>query len=66
MRRIGLAVAFWAALAGFVVLDALSSAPRKDDVGRLKFAALTTGADAAAPALVKASVEGMVKWSRRA
>ena len=28
MRRIGLAVAFWAALAGFVVLDALSSAPR--------------------------------------
>jgi hypothetical protein len=28
MRRIGLAVAFWAALAGFVVLDALSAAPR--------------------------------------
>lgn len=48
------------------VAYALSSAPRKDDVGRLKFAALTTGADAAAPALVKASVEGMVKWSRRA
>ena len=28
MRRIGLAVAFWAALACFVVLDALSAAPR--------------------------------------
>ena len=47
------------------VAYALSSAPRKDDVGRLKFAALTTGGDAAAPALVRASVEGMVKWSRR-
>jgi len=28
MRRIGLALAFWAALAGFVVLDATRSAPR--------------------------------------
>jgi hypothetical protein len=47
------------------VAYALSSSPRKDDVGRLKFAALTTGADAGAPSLVRASVAGMVAWSKR-
>ncbi len=45
---------------------ALSSAPRKEDVGRLKFAALTKGADAGAAKVVKANIEGMVRWSRRA
>ncbi len=45
---------------------ALSSAPRKEDVGRLKYAALTRGADAAAPNVIKANIEGMVRWSRRA
>lgn len=49
-----------------VVGYALSSAPRKDDVGRLKFAALTKGADAAAGRMVKANIEGMVAWARRA
>ncbi len=44
---------------------ALSSAPRKEDVGRLKFAALTKGADAGAAQVVKANIEGMVSWSRR-
>lgn len=44
---------------------ALSSAPKKDDVGRLKFAALTKGADAGAAQVVKANIEGMIKWSRR-
>ena len=44
---------------------ALSSAPRKEDVGRLKFAALTKGADAGAPKVVQANIEGMVRWSRR-
>ncbi len=44
---------------------ALSSAPRKEDVGRLKFAALTKGADASAAQVVKANIEGMVRWSRR-
>jgi len=44
---------------------ALSSAPKKSDVGRLKFAALTRGADAGAANVVKANIEGMVKWSRR-
>lgn len=44
---------------------ALSSAPRKDDVGRLKFAALTKGADAGAPKVVRANIEGMVRWARK-
>ena len=49
-----------------VVGYALSSSPRKDDVGRLKFAALTKGADAGAARMVRANIEGMVAWSRRA
>jgi len=44
---------------------ALSSAPSKDDVGRLKFAALTTGADAGAAQVVQANIQGMVKWAQR-
>ena len=47
------------------VAYALSSAPKKADVGRLKFAALTRGADASAPQVVKANIKGMVAWSRR-
>ena len=44
---------------------ALSSAPRRDDVGRLKFAALTKGADAGAGKVVQANIEGMLRWARR-
>ena len=44
---------------------ALSSAPRKSDVGRLKFAALTKGADASAAKVVKGNIEGMIRWSKR-
>ncbi len=44
----------------------LSSAPRKEDIGRLKFAALTRGADAGASKVLQANIEGMVRWSRRA
>ena len=47
------------------VAYALSSAPRRDDVGRLKFAALTKGADAGASSMVKANIEGMIAWSKR-
>ncbi len=47
------------------VAYALSSAPRKDDVGRLKFAALTKGADAGAAKVVQTNIEGMIRWSRR-
>lgn len=45
---------------------ALSSAPQRDDVGRVKFAMLTKGADKTASLVLKANVEGMVRWSRRA
>lgn len=48
-----------------VVGYALSSAPRKADVGRLKFAALTKGADAGAAKMLKVNIEGMVAWARR-
>ncbi len=44
---------------------ALSSAPRKADVGRLKFAALTKGADAGAASVLKGNIEGMIRWSER-
>ena len=47
------------------VAYALSSAPRKDDVGRLKFAALTRGADAGAAKVVEGNIQGMLRWSRR-
>jgi len=47
------------------VAYALCSAPKKSDVGRLKFAALTKGADASAASVVKANIEGMVRWSQR-
>ncbi len=47
------------------VAYALSSCPRKEDVGRLKFAALTKGADKAASKVVKANIEGMVGWARK-
>ncbi|MCB9744641.1 MAG: hypothetical protein H6741_01155 [Alphaproteobacteria bacterium] len=57
-------VGAWLAKPGFVGY-ALCSAPRKDDVGRLKFAAMTKGADAAAAKVVKSNIEGMVAWARR-
>lgn len=44
---------------------ALSSAPRKEDVGRLKFAALTKGADAGATKVVQDNIKGMHRWSQR-
>ncbi|MBN2359244.1 MAG: hypothetical protein JXR83_07300 [Deltaproteobacteria bacterium] len=44
---------------------ALSSAPRREDVGLLKFTALTKGADALAPGIFKANLECMVKWVGR-
>lgn len=57
-------VGAWLVKPGFVGY-ALSSAPRKGDVGRLKFAAMTRGADAAAAKVVRSNIEGMVAWARR-
>lgn len=44
---------------------ALSSAPRKSDVGFLKYKALTKGADAAASTVVKNNIAGMIRWAKR-
>lgn len=44
---------------------ALSSAPKKADVGRLKYAALTRGADAGAAKVLQGNIEGMKRWSNR-
>jgi hypothetical protein len=48
-----------------VVGYALGSAPKRDDVGFLKWKALTSGADVAASRVVKANIEGMAKWAAR-
>lgn len=47
------------------VAYALSSAPRKKDVGSLKFAVMTKGADATAPSVLRSNIEGMVAWAQR-
>ncbi len=44
---------------------ALGSAPKRDDVGLLKWKALTTGADVAAPKVIRQNIEGMAKWAAR-
>lgn len=44
---------------------ALGSAPRRDDVGFLKWKALTSGADVAASRVIKANLEGMARWAAR-
>jgi hypothetical protein len=48
-----------------VVAYALGSCPKRDDVGFLKWKALTTGADAAASRVLRANVEGMARWAAR-
>lgn len=53
----------WLARPG-VLAYALGSAPKRDDVGFLKWKALTTGADAAAPRVLRANLEAMAKWAR--
>ncbi len=54
----------WIAAPG-VLGYALSSAPRRDDVGFLKFKALTKGADAGAARVLQANIEGMARWAAR-
>jgi hypothetical protein len=44
---------------------ALASAPRREDVGLLKFKALTSGADALAPKVMRANIECVAAWARR-
>lgn len=47
------------------VLYALSSAPRKKDVGTLKYAVMTRGAEATIGEVLRNNIEGMVEWSQR-
>lgn len=47
------------------VVYALSSAPVKSDVGSLKFAVMTKGAEVTAAEVLKSNIEGMVAWSKR-
>lgn len=44
---------------------ALGSAPKRDDVGFLKWKALTAGADAAASRVLKANLEAMARWASK-
>jgi hypothetical protein len=48
-----------------VVGYALSSAPRRDDVGFIKWKALTTGADVAASKVIKDNIAAMARWAAR-
>ncbi|MCB9688334.1 MAG: hypothetical protein H6735_25065 [Alphaproteobacteria bacterium] len=54
----------WFAAPGYVAY-ALGSCPKRDDVGFLKWKALTSGADAAASRVLKANIEGMARWASR-
>lgn len=54
----------WLAAPG-VLGYAFTSAPKRDDVGFLKWKALTSGADAAAGRVVRANIEGMARWAAR-
>jgi hypothetical protein len=48
-----------------VVGYALSTCPKREDVGLLKWKALTTGAEVAASKLIRENIEGMVRWANR-
>lgn len=54
----------WFASPGYVAY-ALGSAPKREDVGFLKWKALTSGADAAASRVLRANIEGMARWAAR-
>ncbi len=54
----------WFAAPG-VIGYALASTPKRDDVGFLKWKALTAGADAAASRVLRANLECMARWAAR-
>jgi hypothetical protein len=57
-------VGAWLAAPGLLGY-ALASAPKRDDVGFLKWKALTSGADAFASRVLRQNIEGMAKWAAR-
>jgi hypothetical protein len=54
----------WFAAPG-IIGYALASCPKREDVGLLKWKALTAGADAAAARVLRANLEGMARWAAR-
>lgn len=62
--RAGYSDGVWMVAPG-VVGYALSAAPRRDDVGFIKWKALTTGADAAASRVLRANMECVGRWAAR-
>lgn len=54
----------WLTMPGYIGY-ALASCPRRDDVGLLKWKALTAGADAAASRVLRGNLEGMARWASR-
>lgn len=54
----------WFAKPGLLAY-AFGSAPRREDVGFLKWKALTTGADAAAAGVLKGNLQGLGRWAAR-
>ncbi len=44
---------------------ALSSCPRREDVGLLKWKAMTAGADVAASKMIRENIESMARWAAR-
>ena len=54
----------WLAAPGVLGYE-LGSSPKRDDVGFLKWKALTKGADAAASRVVQANIQGMAAWAGR-
>ncbi len=54
----------WIAAPG-VLGYAFGSAPKRDDVGFLKWKALTSGADVAAGRVLRANIEGMGRWAAK-
>jgi hypothetical protein len=54
----------WLAMPGLVAY-AFSSAPRREDVGFLKWKAMTAGADVAAPKVLRENIDGTARWAAR-
>ncbi len=52
----------WLARSGMVVYG-MSSAPRREDLGLLKWKALVAGATATAPRMIRGTLEAMLRWA---
>ena len=66
--RVGIRSAYslgaWFAAPG-IIAYALASGPRREDVGLIKWKAMTRGADVAASTALKINMEGMARWATR-